>query len=106
MELTVRRELTTPTGEGQVQCRRAAQHDRQPDKRNDVKQPRKSDSNRAVVSMPKAVHRRLREVLDQVSLRGWSAFGIERRDPPSLGAIVDEAINVLMERMKQSQSKE
>ena len=64
-----------------------------------VRRPNRSDSNRAVVSMPKAVHQRLKEVLNQVSHSGWSAFGIERHDPPSLGAIIDEGINLLTERM-------
>jgi hypothetical protein len=70
--------------------------------RSHVTSTRRRDDKRAVVSMPREVHQRLREVLDQVAHQGWSAFGIDRHDPPSLGAIIDEGINQLLERVKRS----
>ena len=77
---------------------------RSPSKESDVKPKRRRDKNRTVVSIPNRVHQRLWEALDQVSHHGWSAFGIDRHDPASLGAIIDEGINQLLERIKRAKA--
>ncbi len=64
-----------------------------------------SARNRNVVSLPTAVYSRARELSEQASQHGWAVLGIERRDPPGIGAIVDEALKLLAERLKKVKAR-
>jgi len=43
-------------------------------------------------------YREAKRLLEIASLRGWSALGIERTDPPSMMAIMEEALLFLAKR--------
>jgi hypothetical protein len=62
-------------------------------------------SNRAVVGMSKTVYERARELSAIASQHGWSALGVERTDPPTIGAIFEEAIELLAGRVKKTRAK-
>jgi hypothetical protein len=64
-----------------------------------------ADKGRSVVSLPNAVYKRAREISEEASQHGWSVLGIERRDPPTLGAIIDEALTLLAQRLKKPRGK-
>lgn len=46
-------------------------------------------------------HRQAKRLLEIVSLRGWSVIGISRKDPPTLMALLDEAIHLLARQVKE-----
>ena len=47
------------------------------------------------IKVSAVAHREAKRLLELTSLRGWSALGIERTDPPSMMAIVEEALLLL-----------
>jgi hypothetical protein len=47
-------------------------------------------------------HDKARAILAALSGNGWSSFGIGRTDPPSLTAVIEEAINCLAARNKRA----
>jgi hypothetical protein len=49
-------------------------------------------------------HRQAKRLLEVVSLRGWSAIGISRTDPPTLMSLLDEAILLLARQVKEGGS--
>jgi hypothetical protein len=65
----------------------------------------KGERGRSVVSLPNAVYQRARELSEEASQHGWAVLGIDRRDPPGLGAIIDEALNLLAERLKKTKAR-
>jgi len=42
----------------------------------------------------------LKKLAAHAAKYGWSAFGIDREDPPTQTALIDEAIKLLAERQK------
>lgn len=60
--------------------------------------------DRTSVAIPREVAKKAKELSALASQYGWSVFGIERDDPPTLTAIFEEAINVLAARAKRPRS--
>ena len=56
------------------------------------------------VKVTRELHDRLRALLEHVSRHGWQSIGIDRGEPPSLSAILDEAIRILENRVKGKKS--
>ena len=52
------------------------------------------------VRVAREVYDRISDLVARASRDGWSSLGIERSDPPSMSAIVDEATRLLAERGK------
>jgi hypothetical protein len=65
----------------------------------------KEEKGRSVINVPNVVYNRARELSEHASLYGWAAFGIDRRDPPSLGAVIDEGLLLLAERLRKKAKK-
>jgi hypothetical protein len=47
-------------------------------------------------------HREAKRLLQVASLNGWSALGIERTDPPSMMAILEESLLLLAKQSRKS----
>ncbi len=60
--------------------------------------------DRTSVAIARRVAKKAKELSALASQHGWSVFGIERADPPTLTAIFEEAINVLAARAKPPRS--
>lgn len=45
--------------------------------------------------MPADAIERLRDLAAHTALHGWASLGIERNDPPTMTALIDEAIRLL-----------
>ena len=65
----------------------------------------KDEKGRSVISVSNSVYNRARDLSEFASLNGWAAFGIDRRDPPSLGAVIEEGLILLAERIKKKAKK-
>jgi hypothetical protein len=48
----------------------------------------------------KEQHQQLRAILESLSRHGWASFGIDRSDPPTMQAVMEEAIRSLAARNK------
>ncbi len=59
-----------------------------------------SRSDRTTVAVPKDVVRKAKLVSSMASKNGWAALGIDRDDPPTLTAVFEAAIDVLLARAK------
>jgi hypothetical protein len=46
------------------------------------------------------IHRQAKGILEALSRHGWASFGIDRSDPPTMLAVVEEAIRSLAARHK------
>jgi hypothetical protein len=46
-----------------------------------------------------------KELVEYVIAHGWRSLGAERTDPPSIGAVVDEALTLLAARMRRKEKK-
>lgn len=64
--------------------------------------PRKDPTT--TVKVTRSLHRRMHAVLEHVSRNGWASIGVDRGEPPSLSAILDEAIAVFEQRVKGKKS--
>ncbi len=53
---------------------------------------------RITVKLPVSVYDRARELSTHASQHGWTALGSKRDDLPTLTAIIEEGINLLMAR--------
>ena len=58
-------------------------------------------SDRQGIKIPRESYEDLKSLAAEAALHGWSAFGIERTDPPTQTAMLEEAIKLLAERRKQ-----
>jgi hypothetical protein len=65
----------------------------------------KDEKGRSVISVPNTVYNRAREISEQVSRHGWISVGSDRHDPASLGAVIDEGLLLLAERLKKKAKK-
>lgn len=65
----------------------------------------KDEKGRSVISVQNAVYNRARELSEQASHFGWAAFGIDRHDPPTLGAVIDEGLILLAQRLKKTKAR-
>ncbi len=52
------------------------------------------------VKVPMKTYEKLHKLLDVAAKGGWSAFGVDRTDRPSLGALLDEGITLLEAKAK------
>ena len=62
-------------------------------------------SERTSVKLPTEVLDKARELSALASKHGWSSLGVDREDPPTITAIVEEAITLLASRAKTKASK-
>jgi hypothetical protein len=60
---------------------------------------------RQAVKIPTKAHDELRRLAAHAAQHGWAAFGIERTDPPTLTALIEEAIRLLGERVTTTKSR-
>lgn len=58
-------------------------------------------SERQGIKIPREAYEDLKALAAEAALHGWSAFGIERTDPPTQTALLEEAIKLLGERRAQ-----
>ena len=56
--------------------------------------------DRQSVALPGPVIGLARELSALASKHGWSALGIDREDPPTMVAIIEEAVKLLAARAK------
>jgi hypothetical protein len=47
-------------------------------------------------------YRQAKQLVEVASLKGWSALGIERTDPPSMMAILEESLALLARQSRKS----
>ena len=47
-------------------------------------------------------HREAKRLVEVASLKGWSALGIDRTDPPSMMSILEEALLLLGKQSRKS----
>lgn len=57
------------------------------------------------VKIPPEAHDTLRELASYAARHGWSALGIDRDDPPTQTALIEEAIALLASRRRKEKSK-
>jgi hypothetical protein len=56
--------------------------------------------DRQTVALPGAVMDTTRELSALASKHGWSSLGVDREDPPTMVAIIEEAVKMLAARAK------
>lgn len=59
-----------------------------------------SKPTRQAIKIPADAYATLKKLAAHAARHGWSAFGINRTDPPTQTALIDEAIKLLAERKK------
>jgi hypothetical protein len=62
--------------------------------------PMKKPPRQAPIKVAPDTLDRTRALLEHIAAFGWSSIGSDRRDPPSIAAVVAEAIAMLEERAK------
>lgn len=61
---------------------------------------KKPKQSRSVVSIANGVYEKAKELSKLASQHGWQVFGVDRDDPPTIGAMFDEGIKLLAARLK------
>ena len=56
--------------------------------------------DRQTVALPGPIMDTARELSALASKHGWSALGVDREDPPTMVAIIEEAVKLLAARAK------
>lgn len=59
-----------------------------------------SKPTRQAIKIPANAYGTLKKLAAHAARHGWSAFGIDRTDPPTQTALIDEAIKLLDQRKK------
>jgi hypothetical protein len=54
------------------------------------------------LKVPVPVHALAKEILRQISQRGWQSVGCDRQDPPTFGALLEEGLLCLQRQLKVS----
>ena len=54
---------------------------------------------RQAVKISDDIHAELRRLVAHAAKHGWTAFGVDRDDPPTQAAIIEEAIRLLAARI-------
>jgi hypothetical protein len=67
-----------------------------------MKPPKAAAKTPRPIRVSDVAHREAKRLLQVASLKGWSALGIERTDPPSMMAILEESLLLLAKQSKQS----
>jgi hypothetical protein len=60
----------------------------------------KPQATRQAIKIQAESYKTLKELAAHAARYGWSAFGIDRDDPPTQTALIDEAIKLLAARKK------
>lgn len=61
---------------------------------------------RQAVKVPVAALEELRKLAAYTARNGWAALGIDREDPPTQTALIEEAIRLLVERSKEMNKRQ
>ena len=64
-----------------------------------------ANPKRQALKIPWDSYEKIRELAAYAARHGWSAFGIDREDPPTQTAMIEEAIRALDARRKKSRKK-
>ncbi len=57
------------------------------------------------MKVPLAALEELRKLAAYTARNGWASLGIDREDPPTQTALIEEAIRLLVERSKEMQKR-
>ena len=60
---------------------------------------------RQAVKVPIEALEQLRKLAAYTARNGWASLGIDREDPPTQTALIEEAIRLLVERSKQMKKR-
>ncbi len=60
---------------------------------------------RQPIKIPWDAYELLKEIVAYASRHGWESLGVDRDDPPSQTAAIEEAINLLASKRKKKRSK-
>ena len=64
-----------------------------------------TNPKRQALKIPWETYELLKELAAHAARHGWSAFGIDRDDPPTQTALMDEAIKLLATKRRKTRKK-
>ena len=59
-----------------------------------------SSTDWVTVRIPRRTRKYIDKILAQVSQHGWTHAGVARTDAPTIGTVLDAAVQVLADRLK------
>jgi len=55
---------------------------------------------RAVIKLNRSLYDEIKEVQAQIARNGWASAGVDRADPATVAAIIEQGVKLLGERIK------